>query len=330
MEHLKCLFRFKNYHVSDTQKAVICLALDSDRDRKVVMSRSEKYLILWERGQVPIVETNTECRYVETHIEVIAVVYETETGIVYPIPQGQLLHGVKYVNIQISPNERFAMIVTSNLLDRVVTWWNLETKKIVRTISMMAIYHSDVWTLTDDHLIELKYDDTAIYYSVDKSEIRNIMTVPYGNVGWIIVNDKYARLREFDNSVELSSFDESCSNIFPLQIPPDFDIFEHSTAPFQGFLILILYNENFCIMDIFNTGHSLLTSTYHDDFKSWFEYHSITTDYEEPIKDAIQIVVLQKRTLVRLFNMVLSSLIIPIYHRLPNTLRYLVCEILSN
>lgn len=318
MEYLRHLFRFKRYPVDRNQIAVVIASLELDTRRRIFsLSNSERYLALWERGP-DLVTISSEFRYVET--EVIGVIYDLENGTAKPIPRERIVRGITSVEIHFSPDEKSAMLFVSNESEMLVTWWNLETGNIIRTVSDHLVKNH--WTLTNDYLFERCFGIINNHYpNTEKSEY--------------VVAPMYQRQQFFHNGHKLVVDD---GEIIVVKIGEN---------PLMGTVFRNSRIAQYLDLDILPVlrGHLIM---YSDESFDVLKYDTVTTRYfHEDIKDFVSeigkpdpyteylsrprrvrgVIMFQKKTLIRLAGLLLSET--SVYKMLPNTLKYTVSEIIT-
>lgn len=147
------------------------------------------------------------------------------------------------------------------------------------------------------------------------------------SVVWTFKNGELieVKLNEVSYLVEFHSIDGGISRTVKLESSGISSVLYISeTLQMQQYLP-VLAVSNMLIFDTANTGKLLLETELHQDIQDWLDYY----DEDKNMGGNPQVIVFQKQTLVSLFELFLSALIIPMYHELPDILKYLVCEVLS-
>lgn len=307
MEHLGHLFRFKRYSVDRNRTSVFLVRRENDdRTREFFLSNSERYLAVWERGPVSS-KDDSGIRYMESTIEVICAVYDLETGTVKPIPREIILKDINDVNIHFSPDEKSAMLQVKNKHDRVaVTWWNLETGVIIRTVLSYFYQNEAMWSLTNDYLFEYGFEMLTYHYpNTERKEQSsyeyqilcngNFINVEYGRIT-VIPIDGGAKTH-FENPVFSSSYDLDVTSIFRDHVIKFDDIDDRR-------------------VDIINVTDKTVSTIYFDK------------EHLSSVEQTL-VIVFQKKTLRKIIKLLLSTL--PedsLYGMLPDTLQYYVEELI--
>lgn len=332
MEYLKYLFQFEKYHIDDDRKVIIHSDTE-DRRLTVVLSNSQRYLIFFERSTVSSNSDISKVCYTELNVQVVSIVYDLEKGTYYPIPQGHVGRLVKTWNIQISPDEQTAMIlVLDSSMDAIITWWNLETQQIIKTIPSSK---TPVWTLTNDYLVEIRKRAPMIFYlpngeifigpliETDDVSILNVAT-------YLFVNGEIIRMTKYQPDTYVVDFYALSTRItrtvtFRAKILSKTEL---DISQIQQYLALFdPGDDHMSIIDMADTGKSLLDIDFYPDIYNWIDR---TTNGLILAHDILRAVILQKQTLIKVLSLLLSVLHIPIYHELPETLQYMVRTILAS
>lgn len=323
MEYLRCLFRFKNYSTDKDRKTVVYLNC-SDRTRTIALSESGRYLILWERGLVPSDSSMGGIRYTELNVEVITVVYDLENNIYYPIPQHRMVRQVKEVKIEISPDEKTAMIQINTFISVTVIWWNLKTRNIIRTIDTGTDTYR--WTITNEHLVCMISNDFIKLYSPIGETSREISLnspginfncrVDYRN-GEIIMNTLSMNRIGYVYNIEIHPIDKKSVRTLTFENVHYISIEPTSNSSQINQYLSLLDGEYFSIIDMNKAGEVVLKTEAHQDLQDWKDQRVEDT----PMSEVLRFIVFQKQTLIKVLEMVLSA---PLYDDLPETLQYMV------
>lgn len=340
MEYLSCLFQFNKYSIDSIRKAVVFLN-EPDRTRAMTISESGRYLILWERRSTPSeVDTSDNVWFTELIVEVIAVVYDLERGTYYRIPQGRMVHLTDKmpVNIQISSNEKTAMILVRESTSGNVTWWNLETRQIIRTIDMNDSWSGSLWTITNDHLVYVTCYKTVFYSSIGET-FRDTSLDLYEGVNdedsgfFSSRNGEIVRIVQQYGASQGFVYATSFYNVYgrtsrTLKI----EVSEHSSVESAAInsqitrYLPLLGNLKIGIriLDMSKTGEPLLACAYHQDIQDWRKGSG-----HAPISKLLRLIVFQKQTLIKILGSFLSVTSVPVYQDLPETLKYMIVDVLS-
>lgn len=338
MEYLKCLFQFEKYRVDEHRKAIICLN-SKYVNRSVILSESGRYLILWERRFMQSQSETSDTCYTEMYIEVSPMVYDLVHQSCYPIPQGRILRQVEEVVFDISPDEQTAMILVRDPESIVVTWWNLETHRIIRTCNREI--DDDSWTVTNTCLVNITPRRMTYYASDIKESYKTSKNVRdyylddcdcTSRSGELVAVTQ--RLDETYNGVTIVKFHPIDSTVTRSSRTLKFDLsgttlFDYisGTPQIQQYLPIFKYHSgswNLLIIDM-QDGKTALNTKIHQDLQNYrnCSRHNTCMDV------AMRIIVFEKQALIRVLFMLLSVMHISIYDNLPDTLKYLVCELMS-
>lgn len=298
MEYFSCLFQFKNYRIDENRKVIVYL------NHTIALSKSERYLILWKSKKV-------------------LNVYDLEQGGCYHIPQNYIAELVKNVSIQISPDEKTVMISVLNDLSNDIIWWNLETRQIIQTMNAKTSF----WTVTNEHLVEMNHRGNLTLHAYDGkiSEYHNGSLVPeysffcIPNNGEIIKVSKWCSRSEYVHTVHFHSIEDNTSRSVSLDLPRGFlPEYPFEFLQIQQYLPVYRYNEGDMFIFDMETGEPILETKLHGDMVNFINDSNEDEDYP-------RMMVFQKTTLIAITSMVLH---LSICRDLPETLKYIVCQIL--